>query len=487
MAQRKRRVSRTDKRGELLARAARAEVPDRCDVCVVGGGAAGLVAAIGAAEQGARVVVLERDVECGRSILATGNGRCNFANARLDPALYNDLAFVRAVVGETWLDDILSFFSACGLAWAEEAEGRLYPVSRQAASVRNVLLARAERAGVVLGAAREVTSVRLAREGYGVCLTECFGAAAERELHTRTLVIATGGVHASTPGGIGAAYEAGDLKDNALALAEGSPRSRAAGGAGSRSGHAPADDDHRMLRTEPTGEPRKSAVASVRGGVAGKAAPNKTSPLAGSWGLEVRPLMPILCPLACDGSNLAALDGRRAHASVTLLRDGETVAVERGEVLFRGYGISGIAAFNLSRHARPGDVLLLDLLPSLALEDALPLASQTLDGLLDPAIARVLLQDVHTPELALKKAKAWRLAVTGLAETSRAQVMRGGLVTSQFDPATLVARELPGLFACGEALDVDGPCGGHNLAWAWKSGLVAGRAAGMQTQRKAMP
>ena len=67
--------------------------------------------------------------------------------------------------------------------------------------------------------------------------------------------------------------------------------------------------------------------------------------------------------------------------------------------------------------------------------------------------------------------------MTGPAEPERAQVTRGGLLTERFDPATLEARELPGLFACGEALDVDGACGGFNLAWAWKSGLVAGRAA----------
>ena len=54
---------------------------------------------------------------------------------------------------------------------------------------------------------------------------------------------------------------------------------------------------------------------------------------------------------------------------------------------------------------------------------------------------------------------------------------RGGLLCSQFRPETLEAREASGLFACGEALNVDGACGGYNLAWAWKSGLVAGRAA----------
>ena len=77
----------------------------------------------------------------------------------------------------------------------------------------------------------------------------------------------------------------------------------------------------------------------------------------------------------------------------------------------------------------------------------------------------------------LDTARDLRFVVSGPAEPQRAQVTRGGLLTAQFDPATLEARGLPGLFACGEALDVDGACGGFNLAWAWKSGLVAGAAA----------
>lgn len=67
--------------------------------------------------------------------------------------------------------------------------------------------------------------------------------------------------------------------------------------------------------------------------------------------------------------------------------------------------------------------------------------------------------------------------VKGLAEKNKAQVSRGGLPTSDFNPDTLASRSRPGLFACGEALDVDADCGGFNLAWAWKSGMVAGAAA----------
>ena len=83
-----------------------------------------------------------------------------------------------------------------------------------------------------------------------------------------------------------------------------------------------------------------------------------------------------------------------------------------------------------------------------------------------------------TPSEALiKLVKALPFVVVGPAEAERAQVTRGGLLTSQFDPASLASRQHPWLFACGEALDVDADCGGFNLAWAWKSGMVAGEAA----------
>ena len=183
----------------------------------------------------------------------------------------------------------------------------------------------------------------------------------------------------------------------------------------------------------------------------------------------------MLCALACEapaGVTPADLDGRRAHVNARLLRDGSEVARGTGEVLFRSYGLSGIVVFDLSRTARPGDVIALDLTSGMdgARARALARAAGGLAGLLDPVIASALGDDVEA-------ARDLRFTVRGPAEPERAQVTRGGLLTAQFDQKTLEARGLPGLFACGEALDVDGACGGFNLAWAWKSGLVAGTGA----------
>ncbi len=366
--------SRAKQREALAAAAAAVRVPERYDVAVIGGGASGLVAACAAAEAGASVVVFERDLECGRKILATGNGRCNFANEHLFSERFNDPAFVSSVCGgeERWLTDVLAFWRGCGLAWTSEG-GRLYPASMQAASVRNVLLARCRRAGVVLACGREVAGVDVP------------GA--------RAVVLACGGGEA----------------------------------------------------------------------------------LLGSTGLAARAFTPVLCPLAAHladaGIDLAALDGRRARVAATLLRGGAPVYAEAGEVLFRPWGLSGIVVFDLSRRAQAGDVVRLDL--TCGMTDG-ELAGLVPDGVLDPRIAEVLGRGGGD---SLARAQSLDFVVDGLTETNKAQVMRGGLLTNQFEPATLAAQGRPGFFACGEALDIDADCGGFNLVWAWKSGMVAGAAA----------
>lgn len=403
---RAKKPSRAELRERALAAASAVETPVTCDVAVVGGGASGLVAAITAAEAGARTCVLEQDLECGRKILATGNGRCNFANEDLDPARYRNGAFVATTAGPRWLDEVLGFFGASGLAWAAE-EGRLYPLSRQAASVRSVLLARARRAGVALAPARKVTSVARAADDWKVAFSP------------------------ATPGEKGAP-QAGGITARAVVMAAG-------------------------------------------GG----------SELAHGLGLSTVAEGPVLCALACEPENngleLALVDGRRAHAHVRLLRGGRELWAEDGEVLFRPWGLSGICVFDLSRRAEAGDVVALDLtcgITDAELETAA--ATGTADGVLDPQMAAALGATGGNPASALatlRQARDLRFLVTDRAETERAQVTRGGLAVTGFSPETLECASQPGLFACGEALDVDADCGGFNLAWAWRSGQVAGASA----------
>ncbi len=537
-------ASRARERERLLERAANTWLPERADVCVLGGGAAGLACAIAAAEAGACVVVLERDLECGRTILATGNGRCNFANADLSLAHYNRPEFVVGVMGESEgdggaagagkdvcegeaagscvagsadenvgfreaggtseneaarvsagekeaeeegeaaraskaaLQRILDFFSECGLAWAEE-DGRLYPRSRQAASVRNVLLARAERAGVIFACGREVTGAERV-ELVDVVAAACEGAATDEEAASEACD--------DRLADRSSAGESCDGRATATDVAEGRPPEA-----------ADIEVAHEAWEVSFSQAWDGEAAALVADAVV-FAGGGSSHALAGELGLPLVADEPVLCALAAQGpvpGMLEALDGRRAHCVASLTRGGRVVHREAGEVLFRPYGVSGIVSFDLSRHARRGDMLELDLAPEVdawevdKLVASRPGDAHALDGILDPAIAAELIKlagGVNFGGLAWRVAplvKGLPLRVTGRADEARAQVTRGGISVDACDTSTLELYDNPGLFACGEALDVDGACGGYNLAWAWLSGITAGRAACAHAQEVA--
>ena len=437
-------------------------------IAIVGGGAAGLAAAVAAARkleglgsgETAVVVVFEADERVGRSILATGNGRCNFSNSSVDASLYRNPDFVagalcaladdgaarlkaRGLACDPDEDPVLRFFEGIGLVWREEAEGRLYPATGKASTVVDVLRAAASDAGAVEACGRRVVAVEPPAEEGGLFHLRFADGSIE---HAATVIMAVGGKHA-------------------LCGSDGGDRAGA---------HAAS-----LL-------PERYAVEPPR---------------------------PVLGPLRVCEEAPRQLDNIRVRVRVRLADDapfGATKAEERGEMLFRSYGVSGICIFNLSRFAEPGDALFVDFVPQverahlrrhlverarrlaapkgIARGSRGPLTYETLlRGLLLPQIARAVLEeaglDPHAPldgdDLpALERALAeFPLTVEGIGDERQCQVLRGGLAVDAFDPRTMESRLDAGLFAAGEALDVDAPCGGYNLHWAWASGLLAGAAA----------
>ncbi len=205
-------------------------------------------------------------------------------------------------------------------------------------------------------------------------------------------------------------------------------------------------------------------------------------------------LKPLLGPLATEAESLRGLDKVRAKCSMSC--NGHT---ESGEATFRAYGLSGIAAFNMTRFVSEGDVVLVDFLPEYSNEESIELLRNRLKmlqpknwleftcGMLLPLIARAVLRKaglspdekpVESELLAFHRVlRGFSLEVRGIGDKKLCQVHRGGVDISAIDPHTMQLKTCPNLYVAGEMIDVDGPCGGYNLHWAWISGIVAGRAA----------
>lgn len=395
----------------------------KLDIAIIGGGAAGLMAALSAARNcDGRIAILERNPRVGKKLLATGNGRCNLSNLAVQTAPYPDKA--QAVLSAFSADAALEFFSSVGVECRSDAEGRVYPLSNAASTVLDALRAMNAHLNVSEVCAFEVQSIEFSKRGFVL--------SNGTESHRASRVI----------------------------FAQGSPASPASGGfAGAYS-------------------------------------------LLSSLGHTLHPPVPALCPLKVQPGGIRGLGGVRLQSRASLLRNGATLLQEPGEVIFKEDSISGIVVFNLSRLAREGDILQLDLWPDKPLlqlqrllisrAQELPwfTAQDMLCGLfhkrLAPLLCRAaqidpdaLLGDIPPKALSrlAEQIKAWQHPVTGRGDFASAQVTKGGFALDEFDPETLESKLIGGLYAAGEMLDVDAPCGGFNLHWAWASGHAAGLAA----------
>lgn len=397
------------------------------DAIILGGGASGLLSASALAERGRHVALLEAQGRVGRKLLSTGNGRCNLTNRSAGPSDYHgDLQAAKAAL-EAWPPRrVEALFLKLGIPCVADGEGRVYPMSRQAASVLDALRLSCDERGVDTLTDFEVTALEV--QGGRFCARARDG----RQVSGRCALVSTGGLAAPKLGASGIGYR----------LLE-------------RLGHRST--------------PRCPAIA-----------PLKTPPEA-----------------------VRGLKGIRAESTIALLADGRTVRRERGEILFTESGLSGIAAMqlagavNAALRQRQSCQCLITLMP-----EAMDLAARArdlprrpmedfLNGILPRRLGQMLVRaagiDATRPAGRLSPAEiqalarrltGWALPVTGTLGYEQAQVTSGGIDLDDFDRHTLQSRLVPGLFAAGEVLNVDGDCGGFNLQWAWSSAMMAAEGMG---------
>ena len=396
---------------------------------IIGGGASGMAAALAAAQNpDVQVVILERQARVGRKLQATGNGRCNLTNIHALEGGYHgqEPGFAQTALSAFGPEQTLSWFGDLGLFTVTEDSGRVYPYSDQANSVVDVLRFALEKPNIQLKTGFEVEKVKRTSDGFRV---EAVDAVVECD----RLIVACGGLAGTKLGGTMSGYK--------------------------------------ILR---------------------------------SLGHKCTRLRPTLVQLKSGWNGIGALKGVRANCHAAILHNNELFSESNGEIQFTEYGLSGPVIFEVSRDAcqSPGQwVCRLDLLPHVSQErleaelsrrreTCLPV-SELLTGILHNRLGRVLTQSAGLTQNApvsrlsdeeiretVRSVKSFEISLTEPMGMDAAQVTAGGILTSEFDDRTMQSRLVPGLYACGEVLDIDGDCGGYNLQWAWSSGRMAGLHAG---------
>ena len=400
---------------------------------IIGAGASGMAAALAAAENpNATVILLERQARVGRKLQATGNGRCNLSNINADRGGYNgeNPEFVKSAIASFDPQTTLDWFADLGLYTVTEESGKVYPYSDQANSVVDVLRLNLNKPNITLKLGFDVEKVQKTEKGFVITGNE-------ETITCDKLIIACGGLAGSKLGGTMSGYK-----------------------------------------------------------------------LLAKLGHKSTRLRPSLVQIKADWSGCAALKGVRANCHIQILKDGKLFNQSSGELQLTELGISGPVVFEISRDVcyGPGKwTARINFLPDWTGEKLsaelqkrrntdLPM-EELLTGILHNRLGRVLTKTAgirgknFTKELSNAEVEAVCEAVKNLEiplteplGMDSAQVTAGGVLTDQFDENTMESRLIPGLYACGEVLDIDGDCGGYNLQWAWSSGRCAGLSAGKETK-----
>lgn len=391
------------------------------DVAVIGGGAAGLCFAVmlSLKNPDISVTVYEASDRVGRKLAVTGNGRCNITNTGLSSERYHgDAELAGRLLSAFPFSEQKAFFEDLGVLFCELEEGKVYPRSLQAASVVDALRFKACELGVKLELNAPVTSLDRTDGGFSVT-------AAGSSTDHRAVVVACGG--------------------------------KAGGKLGSVDGYT-------ILK---------------------------------SAGHKIEKVFPAIVQLKTAPEVVRQLKGIKLMANVTASSSAGS-RTEYGEVLFCDYGLSGPPVLQVSRLADGENASVsLDLLPEMTKDEikgeisrrisVFPdrPAAELFTGFLHKRLGQVILKcagadinapcgaiNEHTAEKAAEMLESFDFKVTGTTGFENAQVTAGGAQTAQFFD-TLMSKKAKGLFAIGEVLNVDGDCGGYNLAFAWASAYAA--------------
>lgn len=405
---------------------------------IIGGGAAGLMAAITAAENGADVTILEHMPRVGKKILATGNGKCNMTNLHMTADCYRcgEPEVPMQVIGTFPVSDTIQFFRRLGILTTDR-NGYVYPASGQAQTVLDALREKTDSLGIRTVCESKVYAIEKDKKGSFVVKSET------GSYSGNFVILAAGSMAAKTTGSDGSGYEL------AKSL-----------------GHKIKKPLPALVQLKCNGDFFKG-IAGVR--------------------TDVRVSLYTV--------------GRNGELEAFLAADsGELQLTDYGISGIPVFQVSRYAAEALDRRKRVMAVV--DFMPDYTEEEVFRILEEQrnylydrksgdfLNGLFNKKLAALFMKAARIkPELdvavvsnkklgeLVEVIKEMTFEVTGTNSYDKAQICMGGVPLSEVDAATMESRLVPGLYFAGEILDVDGICGGYNLQWAWSSGHLAGVSA----------
>ena len=390
------------------------------DIIIIGAGASGIVTAINAKNENNRVILLEKNDRIGKKLLATGNGRCNYTNMNLSEKNYSSPEFVKRTLEDFSNEDLINYFRILGLESTLDGN-RVYPISLKANSVLNILIYWLDKKGIEVKTKSQVKEIKKTKKGYEVITNE-------ETLSADIVVAAFGGKAMPASGSDGVSFE--------------------------------------ILK---------------------------------KMGIRVTDLKPALTQLKLDSKYLKHLSGTKVIGRARLLRDEKVIDEREGEILFTNYGISGPPILDISVNTKEGDVIEVPLINNLK-KDSIDMIynryymfpdfslEEFLMGLVDKKFIHYIVDSLDMDKntamnmismgdfekiigLLLKS----RFKVTGNTGFKNAQVTRGGVSLDEVSPENYGAKKYKDLYIIGEALDIDGDCGGYNLHFAFGCGYRLGK------------
>ncbi len=388
------------------------------NTAIIGGGASGLMSAVELlrapnAISGEEIVILEKNDRVGKKLVATGNGQGNLTNRNISSEnYYGDKKFINSFIEAEKHINIKEYLESLGIFLIEGKDGKMYPLSRQASAVLDIIRFNLMKNGVEERTDCQVTSID--KKGEIFYLSTSKG-----QVLAKRVIFSAGGAVAKQFGTDGSAYK-----------------------------------------------------------------------ILENLGHKVTPVYPSLVQLKTNTDLIRSLKGLKETAKVSAIVGGREIKSAVGDILFTEFGVSGSTIFELSAVItdKKESELKIEFLPEIKEQEIVEIIEQRqklgyfssadlLVGLINKRVAQAVMKtakDSSAKGLA-RALKNFRLTVTGNLGFNYAQVTKGGIRTDEINEKTMESKLIDNLFVVGEALDIDGDCGGYNLTFAFISGIISAK------------